>query len=543
MTQQRIGVTIRAMGDTALLVETPDLPTMQSVDRRIRTAARAGELPPLLDQVPAARTVLVIPRRPADLTRLHETLQTLCSTPHPEGPTGADGPVVTLDVHYDGPDLAEVAALTGLSRAEVVRAHTASIWQVAFCGFSPGFGYLDGGDPRLRVPRLETPRTAVPAGSVGLAGEFSAVYPRGSPGGWRLIGRTDVEVWNVDRTPPALLQPGTRVRFRAVPATAEGAEGARGSARSAVTSSSVSPPPRDAGGGERPGLTKPAAALEILATGAQTLVQDLGRSALAGIGVGRSGAADRGSFRRGAALVGNADDSAALEVLLGGLKVRALGRLTMAVTGSDLPVTVDGRSVDRSGPFVVDDGAIVSLGIARRGLRGYLSVAGGIDVPPVLGSRASDTLAGLGPARPQRGDLLPVGSPGSVHRAAVLEVTELPTDELVLRVVAGPRADWFIDPEVLVRAAWSVSPRSDRIGVRLTGATVERAAGRGELASEGMVTGCLQVPPDGEPVLLMPDHPVTGGYPVIGVVVDADLDRVAQARPGQSIRFRWAAAS
>ncbi|WP_029135372.1 5-oxoprolinase subunit C family protein [Nakamurella lactea] len=290
--------------------------------------------------------------------------------------------------------------------------------------------------------------------------------------------------------------------------------------------------------------TTGAAALEILSPGIQTLIQDLGRPGLAAVGVGRSGAADRGSFRRGAALVGNPDAAAALEVLLGGLQVRVHGAVTLAVTGADLAVAVNGDPVRGKGSaadivFSVDDGSVVTLGNARRGLRGYLSVAGGIDVPPVLGSRSTDTLADLGPARPQRGDLLPVGI-AAPRRDSPAAATVLPDGELLLRVIRGPRDDWFADPELLVRTAWAVSPRSDRIGVRVTGGDLRRSAGRGELPSEGMVHGCLQVPPNGEPVLLMPDHPVTGGYPVIGVVIDADLDLIAQARPGQSVRFRWA---
>ncbi|WP_154674006.1 5-oxoprolinase subunit B family protein [Nakamurella lactea] len=216
MTGPGVAVTIRSMGDTALLIETPDLPSMQSVDRLLRTAARDERLPPILDQVPAARTILVVPADPADLPSLRALLQTLCATADPAEVPGEDGTAVTIDVHYDGPDLGAVAGLTGLSVGELIAAHTGSLWRVAFCGFAPGFGYLDGGDPRLRVPRRAEPRTSVPAGSVGLAGEFSGVYPRASPGGWQLIGRTDAQIWDVEKTPPALLQPGTAVRFRPI---------------------------------------------------------------------------------------------------------------------------------------------------------------------------------------------------------------------------------------------------------------------------------------------------------------------------------------
>lgn len=294
--------------------------------------------------------------------------------------------------------------------------------------------------------------------------------------------------------------------------------------------------------------------LEVVATGPLSLIQDAGRFGYGAVGVGRSGAADGAAFRRGAALLGNSPDCATIEVLLGGLTVRAHGALSIAVTGAAMPVSIDGVLVDSAGPLTIPDGAAVALGSATVGLRGYLSVRGGIAVPPVLGSRSTDTLAGLGPAKLGRGDRLPIGpagrlasafagaAPTSIDPAAPTpsgssRVT--PDHPVVLAVTPGPRFDWFADPEQLVSTSWMMSAHSDRIGLRLTGGELTRIRGRPELPSEGMVLGCLQVPPSGEPVLLMPDHPVTGGYPVIGVVTEASMDRAAQLRPGQQVRFRW----
>lgn len=228
---------VRAMGDTAALVQTDALATMQAVHALVRRESAAGRLPAIQELVPAARTVLVIPERPSDLGTLLGRLETLCAT---VDPAIADSPAtghgrdpaapappqpVLIDTYYDGPDLAEVAALTGLTVDQVIAAHTASPWRVAFCGFSPGFGYLDGGDERLQVPRRDRPRTRIPAGSVGLAGEFSGIYPRASPGGWQLIGRTDAPLWDIDRPVPALLQPGGLVQFRAIDRPAGSATG------------------------------------------------------------------------------------------------------------------------------------------------------------------------------------------------------------------------------------------------------------------------------------------------------------------------------
>jgi biotin-dependent carboxylase-like uncharacterized protein len=282
------------------------------------------------------------------------------------------------------------------------------------------------------------------------------------------------------------------------------------------------------------------AALEVLATGPLTLVQDLGRPGLGAVGVGRSGAADRGAFRLGARLLAQEYGAAALEVTFGGLEVRARGDLMVALTGAEGPVTVDGRCVDFRSPVQLRDGQTLRLGVPTSGLRTYLSVRGGIDVPAVLGSRATDTLAGLGPSPVRVGDLLPVGAPP--QRFPCVDVapgSPMPAETLLLHALPGPRDDWLADLADLAATAWTVSSRSDRVGIRLEGPPLEYAASRRgqELPSEGVVRGALQIPAGGQPVLFLADHPVTGGYPVAAVVVASDVDQAAQARPGQQVRF------
>ncbi|HPX38643.1 MAG TPA: allophanate hydrolase subunit 1 [Mycobacterium sp.] len=202
---------IRDYGDRALLLE------CGSGDEVLALAAalRRGDIPGIGDIVPGARTVLVTLAGPGQQTALREHLACL-DIPAPAERTESSHADVVIDVVYDGTDLTEVAALTGLTAGEVVEAHTGTPWRVGFGGFAPGFAYLVGGDPRLQVPRRAEPRVRVPAGSVALAGEFSGVYPRESPGGWQLIGRTGAALWDVDRPQPALLVPGMWVRFRAV---------------------------------------------------------------------------------------------------------------------------------------------------------------------------------------------------------------------------------------------------------------------------------------------------------------------------------------
>jgi KipI family sensor histidine kinase inhibitor len=515
---------VRAMGDAAVLVELADL------DEVLAHAAAIGAAgwPDVVDVVPGARTVVLTVRPGTDLGALRRAVRELDVVPV----DAAAGETVEIPVVYDGPDLAEVGELTGLGVDGVVDAHTGTPWRVGFGGFAPGFAYLTGGDPDLHVERRSEPRTSVPAGAVGLAGEFSGVYPRSSPGGWQLIGRTDAVLWDATRTPPALLTPGAPVRFVA-------RDGGAGSQQG-------DPAPTGAGAAmaERAaaavGLAvNPKRALEIVRVGPLALVQDLGRPGHAAVGVPRSGAADRAALRLANRLVANDDEGApAIEVLLGGLTVRAHGVRTVALTGAPAPADVDGTPVAHFSVLSLRPGQTLTLGPPPTGLRTYLAVRGGLAVDDVLGSAATDTLSGLGPAPLAAGDLLTVGPEPDLPWLLDLAPVAPPTGETVtLRAVLGPRADWVEDPTALTRATWTVSSRSDRVGMRLDGEPLRRTDKR-ELPSEGMVRGAIQVPPGGEPVVFLADHPVTGGYPVVAVVVDADVDRAAQVRPGQSVRFR-----
>ena len=279
--------------------------------------------------------------------------------------------------------------------------------------------------------------------------------------------------------------------------------------------------------------------LAVLATGPLSTVQDGGRPGWASIGVTRSGAADRASAALANRLVGNDGTAAVVEVTAGGLRVRAGRTLLVAVTGAPAPVTVDGRAAPFDAPFSLSPGRTLGLGVPAVGLRSYLAVRGGIDVPPVLGSRSTDTLSGLGPAPLRAGDVLPVGAPTGEEPFVDVAPVGPPSSRPVLGVLPGPRRDW-LDPSAwgaLTSADWTVTADSDRVGLRLSGPRLERARG-GELPSEGLVPGAVQVPPDGAPVLFLADHPVTGGYPVLAVVATADLPAAAQLRPGDRLRFR-----
>jgi biotin-dependent carboxylase-like uncharacterized protein len=275
--------------------------------------------------------------------------------------------------------------------------------------------------------------------------------------------------------------------------------------------------------------------LTVLAPGPLTTVQDAGRPGQGALGIGRSGACDRAAAALANRLVGNDPDAAVLEVTLGGLALRAGADVLVATTGARCP-----GSPAHNAPHRLAAGVELRLGLPATGLRTYLAVRGGIAVEPVLGSRATDLLSGLGPPALTAGDVLPVGeADGPLPGVDLAPVADPPGGEVTVRVLPGPRADWFAEDAaaVLTGTGWTVTGESNRIGLRLDGPPLERVR-TGELASEGMVRGALQVPPSGLPVLFLADAPVTGGYPVVGYVDDADVDRCGQLRPGQTVRFR-----
>jgi biotin-dependent carboxylase-like uncharacterized protein len=289
-------------------------------------------------------------------------------------------------------------------------------------------------------------------------------------------------------------------------------------------------------------LSKPT--LHVEEAGPLTTVQDLGRPGLASLGVPESGALDPQALKLANRLVGNPEDAPGLEVTFGGLRLTARRPVVLAVTGAPVSVTVDGAAAGLGCAVSVPAGSTLGLGSPRYSVRSYLALRGGVVADRVLGSASTDLLAGIG-APLADGDDLDVGATPDTD-VPVVDAVPLSTPtggELVLRVVLGPRDDWFTDEavELLLDSEWTVESRSNRIGIRLTGPTLQQR-GKRELPSEGTIAGSLQVPHNGQPTLFLADHPITGGYPVIAVVHTADLSRLAQARPDQTVRFRQVSA-
>ncbi|WP_037854917.1 biotin-dependent carboxyltransferase family protein [Streptomyces sp. NRRL S-340] len=278
--------------------------------------------------------------------------------------------------------------------------------------------------------------------------------------------------------------------------------------------------------------------ITVVRPGALTTVQDAGRPGHAHLGVPRSGALDAPALRLANRLLGNDPDAAALETTVTGCALRPGRAVTVVVGGAPCPVTVDGRPAAWGTPVHVPAGAVLDAGTVTAGLRSYVAVAGGVAVAPVLGSRSTDLLSGLGPEPLRAGDVLPLGAPAGRTALPGAAPWPAPPGELVLPLRPGPRADWFTAAALrtLFSATYRVSPHSNRVGLRTEGPPLERAR-PGELPSEGMVLGAVQVPPDGRPVVFLNDHPTTGGYPVIGVVAEPGLASAAQAPAGTPVRF------
>lgn len=512
------------MRDGALMIELADL----AATLALFDALQAANLPGILEIIPAARTLLL--RFDPSMLRASDIEREACARAG-QGRKSEAGVLVEIPVFYDGEDLAEVADLVGIAPEEVIQRHTQAEYTVAFTGFAPGFAYLSAGDAGLTAPRRTSPRTLVPAGAVGLAGEFSGIYPKASPGGWQLIGRTPLVMFDLAREPAALLTPGARVRFRDM-AKEPGASVVVPVAASEITSSAQD---------------RQQAALEVLSAGLPALVQDLGRPGLAGQGISQSGAADRGSLKAANRLVGNRPEAPALELAPTEFRFKALKRAVIALAGAAerieiAPETGAKRVFAANHPVALERGDVVRISAPQRGMRSYLALRGGLDVPMVLGSAASDTLAQLGPEPVVAGVRL---CAGPLPREAVADAPYLPATVLpaagevvALEVVLGPRTDWFTDAALadFLGQDWEVTALASRVGLRLAGPDLTRAIG-GELPSEGALRGAIQVPANGQPVLFLADHPLTGGYPVIANVVSHHLDFAGQIPPGARIRF------
>jgi len=473
----------------------------------LHRALKARPVRGVLDVIPGARTLLLL-YDPAMLTL--EGVARAAWGARRAAPVARGRRAVRIPVCYGGaagPDLPSVAAHGGLSEMEVVRRHAGGSYTVGFIGFAPGFPYLRGLPAELAAPRLASPRTRVPAGSVGIGASYTGIYPSETPGGWRLIGRAPVRLFDPQASRPALLEPGDEVAFERI------------DEEELVRRLAALPPPRPP-----PLIGRP---LFRLATpGLWTSVQGSPRYGFGSSGVPPGGAMDFAALAEGNALLGNPPAAAGLEITMLGPALETLSACRIVLSGGAGAAERDGTPLAAGAVHTMREGDRIRLGRTAGGARGYLCADGGLENTPwPMPSRRLDA-----------GDRLhraPNG-PGASPPALV----PAPDDGAPLRVVLSAAVDRFRPEavETLLSRPYRVSPASDRRGIRLEGDPLAHRAGA-EVEPEGTALGSIQVPPDGLPIVLGPDRPVTGGYVTIGTLLPEDWPRAARALPGSELRF------
>ena len=519
-------------GEAAISVEFGDAIDLE-LNAKVRALDEALLSKPFagfVEAVPTYRSLLVHfdPSR-AEFDEVAAYLTRLAGKPSRAQPDRA--PVKEVPTVYDGEDLDAVAGDAGLSRSEVVALHTGTEYRVYMLGFSPGFAYMGLLPEAIARPRKATPRIRVPAGSVAIAGRQTGVYPSATPGGWNLIGRASLPLFDPESSPPTFFIAGDRVRFVSVPELPDMPEIHDRPHQAATKNLDLGEP-----------------TIEVLNGGLLTTVQDLGRVGYQRYGVPVAGAADAASLRAANFLVGNEPGAAALECTAMGPSLRFLRTTIVAICGANLgPVLERGDRGPWEIPpeisFLARVGNVLRFAGRQAGYRCYLSVAGGLGVPEVLGSRSTYLTSALGGLRGralERGDILKAlpsesrPSPGRRWGGDSMSASS----ETVVRVVFGLQEDYFYKKakETLTSSEYTVAASSDRMGCRLDGPSLRHKKAE-EIVSDGMVLGAVQVPADGKPIVMLADRATAGGYPKLGTVIGADIRRLAQLMPGERLRF------
>ena len=501
---------LRALGDSAWLFKVGESSQEKKLELvlRLRWVLECHPIPEIIDIVSSFDS-LAVHFHPADGQKVIDYLTSLQLDE-----TGNRKPMqsrsIIIPVVYGGSDLQALAVAKELSVSEVIELHRDTEYIVAAIGFSPGFPYLQGLPEKLHHPRHSSP-IKLPAGSVAIAGNQAGIYPFATQGGWHVIGRTETKLFDPDRDPPALLQPGDKVRF----------------VEKETLNESASSPPT---------LSAFSHGIVVIEPGALSSIQDHGRWGKQHFGVSPGGVADPVLATIANRLVGNRDEAAVIECTMTGCVLRF---------DCDAIVAWVGWADDTSGkPHKIKAGDRIDLRKRMCHLRGYIAVAGGINVPKVLGSRATDLRAVLGGHQGralQSGDILPIGKASTAPVSEKWHVSwPHPNGRLIeLRYIRGIQSGWFSSAaqQLFTESFYEISPTSDRTGTRLKGAKLELKNYR-EMISQPVVLGSVQVPPDGQPIVLMSERQTIGGYPQIGHVISADIPKLARAWPGTHVRFR-----
>ena len=550
---QEAGPGIRDAGDSALLLVLEPVidPAVNARAIGIAKVIASERIAGVRDVIPTYRSVAVhFDPLATDVDQVRAALRRAAQT----ASSAREGALIEIPAAYggeNGPDLEEVAAFAGLTPEQVVERHSSREYRVFMLGFLPGFAYMGIVEDTIAAPRKPTPRTRIPAGSVGIAGRQTGIYPRQSPGGWQLIGRTAVQVFDPWREPASLFAPGDRVRFVRTERIRDGGETEGiGDLGSGTKKDGVSDP--------RSPIPDPRRSVTVLRPGLFTTIQDRGRWGHQDRGVPVAGPMDHYAHQLANALVGNVSGAAALEATLVGPELRFEQLTRIAIAGADLDASIDGSAFAVNSAGTCKPGSTLRFGERRSGARVCIAFDGGVDVPPVLGSRATHVVSGLGGMEGRAlkaGDCLRLGRLQETASPARREVNYMRRGSFGsasggarLRIMRGPQDDDFDDSafDILQRTRFVISSKSDRMGYRLAGGaegirpTVKGRPGSfgpGAMISDATFSGGLQVPPSGDPILLMADRQTTGGYPQIATVITADLPLAGQLAPGDWIEF------
>ena len=457
---------------------------------------------------------------------------------------------ITIPVCYEdqefAPDLEKVALHAKLSKEEVIKLHSSSDYLIYMMGFLPGFPYLGGMNPRLETPRLETPRTKIPAGSVAIGGAQTGLYPVESPGGWNIIGRTPLRLFDVKRKPFFLYEAGDKIRF--LPITREEfknfdeslwlAQVAGKSEASIETSDNAADSKEvyECGGG-----------IKILEPGLLTSIQDSGITGFQKYGIGQSGAMDQISFALANKICGNEKNAACLETTLAGPLIRFVTACDFAITGAVFEnATLDGMRIEMNKKISAKAGSLLSCGFASKGLRSYIAFSGGLLVPKVFRSSSTNLKSKIGGymgRKLQADDQLAIGinkkNPLLVPDNKSTEGFTENKDVLLLDCIKSSQFDFFQEKIVkkFTDSIYTVSAESDRMGIRFTGPGLE--CGKTDIISDAIPFGAVQITSAGLPVVMAADRQTTGGYAKIACVTKASMCRLAQALPGTKVRFNF----
>lgn len=499
---------LHALGDSAWLFKASTSSPQKNLDLilRLRHLLQLHPIPEIIDIVSSFDTIAVHfnPTHGQEIFDHLTSLHLEDTPPHtPQNPKTITIPVV---YHHD---LEPLAHLTNLTPSEIIALHRDTEYTVAAIGFSPGFPYLQGLPPQLHLPRHPSPRK-IPAGSIAIAADQAGIYPFASQGGWHILGHTSQTLFDPHRQHPSLLQPGDKVRFKEV-----------------KTLKKTTPPP--------PQPPHPSH-IHIIHPGPLSSIQDHGRWSHQHLGLSPGGAADPLLATIANRLVGNPDEAALIECTMSGPLLK--------FTTPTLAAWVGWGSQTSGKPHTFHPGETLDLRSRISHLRGYIAIRGGIGVPEILGSRSTDIRAHLGGhlGRPlQPGDTLPIGTAPTTPISGKWHIAwPRPTGNIItLRYLPGIQANWFT-PEAhryLSGSFYEISPTSDRTGTRLTGAALRLHQPR-EMTSQPVTFGSVQIPPNGQPIILMSERQTIGGYPQIAHIISADLPTLARAWPGTKIHFQ-----